>query len=112
MVVMDANSGKVMGTADIGKGSDGCVFDSAKGLAFSSNGDGTITAVGETAPGIFGAVATIQTQPGARTMTIDPKTHRLYLSAATAAPVPEGQPQPQGRRNFVPGSFVVLVVGE
>ena len=112
MVVMDADSGKVMGTADIGKGSDGCVFDSAKGLAFSSNGDGTITAVGEKAPGIFGAVATIPTQPGARTMTIDPKTHRLYLSAATAAPVPEGQTQPQGRRNFVPGSFVILVVGE
>ena len=112
MVVMDADNGKVLGTADIGRGSDGCVFDSEKGLAFSSNGDGTITVVGESAPNSFAAVATIQTQPGARTMTIDPKTHRLYLSAATVAPVAEGQPQPQGRRNFVPGSFVVLVVSE
>ncbi len=112
MVVMDANTGKVLGSAEIGKGSDGCIFDSEKQLAFSSNGDGTITVVGESAAGSFESVATIQTQPGARTMTIDPKTHRLYLSAATLAPVLEGQPQPTGRRPVVPGSFVVLVVSE
>ena len=49
---------------------------------------------------------------GARTIAIDPKTHRLYLSAATIAPAAEGQPAAGGRRNFVPGSFAILVVGD
>ena len=58
-------------------------------MAFSSNGgDGTLTVVREEEPGRFDVVATIPTQPGARTMTIDPKTHRIYLSAATPAPAP------------------------
>ena len=46
-------------------------------------------------------------------MTLDPRTHRLYLSAATPAPAPAaGQPQTKGRRGNVPGSFVIVVVGE
>jgi hypothetical protein len=112
MVVMDADKGSVVGTAEIGRGSDGCVFDPGTGLAYSSNGDGTITVVGETDPGKFGVVSTIPTQPGARTMALDPRTHRLYLSAATVAPAAEGEPQAGRRRNFVPGSFVIVVVGD
>ena len=45
------------------------------------------------------------------TTAIDPKSHRLYLSAATIAPA-SGQPQGAGRRNYVPGSFVIIVVGD
>ena len=83
---MDADKGTVIATVDIGRGSDGCGFDPAKGLAYSSNGgDGTVTVIGEPEPGKFKVVATIPTQATARTMTIDPKTHRLYLSAATPA---------------------------
>jgi hypothetical protein len=110
MVVMDANNGTVLGTADIGRGSDGCVFDAGLSLAYSSNGDGTITVVKETEPGKFAAISNIPTQASARTIALDPKTHRLYLSAATAMPAAEGQQG--GRRNFVPGSFVVIVVGD
>jgi DNA-binding beta-propeller fold protein YncE len=112
MVVMDANTGSVLATADIGRGSDGCVFDPGTGLAYSSNGDGTVTAVGETEPGKFAVVTTIQTQQGARTMALDPKTHRLYLSAATVAPPAEGAPAQPRRPNFVPGSFAIIVVGD
>ncbi len=112
MVVIDADKGAVLGTAEIGKGSDGCVFDPGTGLAYSSNGEGTITVVQESGPGKFAAISTIPTQSGARTMAIDPQTHRLYLSAATIAPDTAGQPQGRGRRNFVPGSFVILVVGD
>jgi hypothetical protein len=111
MVVMDADKGWVLGTADIGRGSDGCAYDAGTGLAYSSNGDGTLTAVRETEPGKFTVISNIPTQASARTMALDPKTHRIYLSAATAAPAAEGQPQ-TGRRNFVPGSFVIIVVGD
>jgi DNA-binding beta-propeller fold protein YncE len=115
MVVMDADKGTVMATVDIGRGSDGCGFDPAKGLAFSSNGgDGTVTVIGEVEPGKFKVVSTIPTQPTARTMALDPGTHRLYLSAATPMPAPAGaQPKTKGgRRGTVPGSFVIIVVGD
>jgi len=92
MVVLDADSGKLLARLPIGRGCDGCVFDSEKGLAYSSNGgDGTLTVVKEEAPGRFAVVATIPTQQGARTMTLDPKTHRIYLAAATYAPATEAQ---------------------
>ena len=122
MVVLDADSGKILATLPIGRGSDGCVFDPERGLAFSSNGgDGTLTVVREEAPGRFAVAATVPTQQGARTMTLDPKTHRIYLSAATPAPTANAKTQTKpapvakgkggGRgRNMVPGSFVVLVV--
>lgn len=115
MVVMDAEKGTVLATVDIGRGSDGCGFDAAKGTAYSANGgDGTVTVIGEPEPGKFKVVATIPTQPTARTMTLDPKTHRLYLSAATPLPAPAaGKPKAKGgRRGNVPGSFVIVVVGD
>jgi DNA-binding beta-propeller fold protein YncE len=119
MVVLDADSGKVLARLPIGRGSDGCVFDPERGIAYSSNGgDGTLTAVREATPGQIAVVATIPTQATARTMALDPKTHRIYLSAATAAPPAEGKAETKttptkggGRgRRMVPGSFVVIVV--
>jgi hypothetical protein len=114
MIVMDADKGTVVAALDIGRGSDGCMFDQAKGLAYSSNGgDGTVTVVGETGPDKYKVVSTIKTQAGARTMTLDPKTHRLYLSAASPAPAPAGgQPKTKGRRGYALGPFVVIVVGD
>jgi DNA-binding beta-propeller fold protein YncE len=117
MVVMDADTGKILDAVDIGKGSDGCGFDPSKGLAYSANGgDGTVTVIGEGDPGKFKVVATVPTQAGARTMTLDPKTHRLYFPAATpepaaAAPAEKAKAK-GGRRRMVPGSFVIVVVGE
>jgi len=81
MIISDPSAGKVVGTAPIGPGTDGVAFDD--GYAFSANGgDGTITMVGETGPGKFEPVATIQTQRGARTIASDQKAHKLYLPAA------------------------------
>jgi DNA-binding beta-propeller fold protein YncE len=114
LVVMDADSGKVIQTVEIGPGPDGCIFDARRGLVFSSNGDdGTISVVREETPGKFEVVKTIKTQVSAKTIAMDPKTHRLYLSAATADTAPAAKPATKGaRRRYVPGSFVVVVVGE
>ena len=66
MIVSDPATGKVLATPEIGQGPDGVAFDD--GYAFSANGrDGNITMVGETSPGKFGPVATIETMRGART---------------------------------------------
>jgi len=117
LVILDADTGKVTQTLKIGPGPDGCVFDAEKGLVFSSNGgDGTLSIIEAESPGRYRVAKTVKTQVSAKTIDLDPKTHRLYLSAATAAPDPEPAPAvaPGTRRRstFVPGSFVILVVGD
>src|SRR5579872_3691659 len=85
MIVSNPATGKVLATPAIGAGPDGVAFDD--GYAFSANGqDGNITMVGETSPGKFEPVATIQTQRLARTIAADQKAHKLYLPAAESGP--------------------------
>ena len=67
--------------------------------------------VGETSPGKFEAVATIQTQRSARTIAVDPATHKLYLPAAEFGPPTEGKDGKKGKGQIVADSFTVVVVG-
>ena len=111
MAVSDIASGKVVATVPIGAGTDGAGFDPDSGFAFSSNGEGTITVVREVSPGKFEAVQTVQTQRSACTMTVDPKTHAIYLPAAKFGPAPAPTTEnPRPRPVAEPGSFVLLVV--
>ena len=110
LAVMDASNGKVITTLPIGTGTDAAAFDTEKRLVFTSNGEGTVTVIHEDSADKYTLVETVKTEPGARTMTLDPKTHKLFLITAdrtTAAAVP-GQPAPAPV--VVPGSFRVLVV--
>jgi DNA-binding beta-propeller fold protein YncE len=111
MVILDADSGKIVATPAIGKRTDACVFDPETGLAFSSNGDGTLTVVHEESPSEFRVVANVPTQLGARTMALDTKTHNILLATARVKPAPAGAKGRQ-RPSFEPGSFVILVVGK
>jgi YVTN family beta-propeller protein len=111
MAILDADTGKIIATPPIGKGTDFCTFDPDTKLAFSSNGDGTLTVVEEETPDKFTVVANVKTESGARTMALDSKTHSIYLCTAKQKPAPPGQGQ-RGRRAYEPGSFVVLVVGK
>jgi YVTN family beta-propeller protein len=110
MIVLDADSGRVIASPSIGRGTDACIFDPDQQIAFSSNGDGTLTLVHEDDPDHFRAVASVPTQAGARTMALDAKTHQIYLVTARQKPPPPDAKGP-GRRSFEPGSFTVLVVG-
>ena len=113
MAVVDADSGKVLATPAIGNGVDANGFDPAAGLAFSSNGDGTLTVVHEDSPDKFSVVENVPTQRGARTMTLDPKTHKLFLITAEFGPAPAPTAErPRPRPPMIPGTFVLLVVGK
>jgi DNA-binding beta-propeller fold protein YncE len=113
MTVLDTESGKVVATVPVGEGVDGSGFDPAAGLAFSSNGEGTLTVVRESSPGKFEVAETVPTQRGSRTMAIYPKTHNVYLPAAQFLPPPAPTPDnPKPRPTMVKDSFVVLVVGK
>ncbi len=113
MAIVDADSGKLLATAPIGDGVDATAFDPGTGLAFSSNGDGTLTIVREEAPGKFAVLANVPTMSRARTMVLDTKTHNVYLVTAEFGPAPvPTKEQPRPRPPMVPGSFVLLVVGK
>jgi DNA-binding beta-propeller fold protein YncE len=106
MVVLDTD-GKVVARVPIGRGTDAAAFDPDAGLAFSSNGDGTLTVVGEK-DGEYKQLQSVSTQQGARTMALDPKSHRIYLATARFKPAAPGE----RRRAIEPDSFVILVVGK
>jgi YVTN family beta-propeller protein len=108
MVVLDADKGHVIATLDIGKGTDFCCFDPGTGVAFSSNGDGTLTMVKDKGDDHFEVLANVPTQAGARTMSLDTKTHTVYLVTAKRK---AADAKAKGRGAIEPGSFVVLVVG-
>ena len=111
MLVLDADRGAILATLPIGQGVDGGGFDPGLGLAFASAGEGKLTIVGE-AQGTYRVVQEVATQRGARTMVVDPRTHRVYLSAAEYGPPPDSVPgQRRQRAPVVPGSFKVLVIG-
>ena len=112
MVMMDSTTGKVVASVPIGQGVDANAFDPGTGLAFSSCGDGTVTIAREETPEKLTVIQTLTTEPRARTMTIDPTTHRIYLASAKfeAAPEPVAG-APRQRPKMVPGSFKILVYG-
>jgi DNA-binding beta-propeller fold protein YncE len=109
LIVMDSDTGKVVTTVPIGDGVDANRFDPATNLVFSSNGVGTLTVVHEDSENAYSLVASIPTQRGARTMELDPRTHRVYLVTAQLGPQPS---QPHTPPPMVPGTFELLVYGQ
>jgi len=112
MAVLDADSGKVVATPAIGAGADAAAFDPGTGIAYSSNGEGTLTVVRQDSPDAYTVLEQAPTQRGARTMALDEATHRLYLPTAEFQPAPAPTPgTPRQRPALVPDSFRILVVG-
>jgi YVTN family beta-propeller protein len=111
MIVSDAVKGAVVANLPIGTGVDGATFDEARGLAFASCGQGVLTVVREISPDKYEVVENDSTQRSARTIALDPSTHRLYLPAAMFGPAPAPTADmPRPRPPMIPGSFGVLVV--
>ena len=112
MAVTDIPSFKVVGTTPIGPGADGAGFDPGLGLAFSSNGgDGTLSIVKEVG-GKYTTVDNVPTERGARTMSVDPKNHRVYLLTAEYGAPAAAAPGKKARPTILPDSFHVVVVGK
>jgi YVTN family beta-propeller protein len=111
MVVVNADDGKVVTTLPIGTGTDAAGFDLETGLAFSSNGDGTLTVVHEDSPDKYSVIENVTTLRRARTMALDTKTHQVYTVTAEfgTAPAPTAQ-QPRPRPPMVPGTFTLLIL--
>lgn len=113
MAVVDADSGKVVATPRIGDGPDAAGYDPGTKLAFSSNGDGTLTVIKQVSKDKYTVLQNVATARGARTMALDTSTHKVYLSAAKYGPAPAATAQnPRPRPEVLPGTFELIVVGE
>jgi YVTN family beta-propeller protein len=112
MTVLDTANGKRVATVAIGKHPDAAAFDPETQLVFSPNGEGTLTVVHQDSADKYTVLQTVPTAPGARTMALDPKSHKIYLVTAKfgATPAPTAE-QPRARPAMIPGTFEVLVVG-
>jgi YVTN family beta-propeller protein len=112
MTMLDTQSGKVVGTAPIGTGVDGAAFDDSTQLAFASCGEGVTTILKEETPEKLSVVQTLQTKRSARTMALDPKTHRIYLPSAQFEPAPSPSPgSSPARPTIVPNTLKLLIYG-
>lgn len=79
MGVVNADDGRVITTLPIGDHVDATAFDPETRLIFNSNGDGTLTVIRQESPDKYAVVDNVKTQPRAKTMALDLKTHRLFL---------------------------------
>jgi DNA-binding beta-propeller fold protein YncE len=112
MVVLDSNSGRVIGSVPIGAGPDDSAYDPATGLVYISNGDGTVSIIRQDTTDSYSLVETVHTAPGARNMALDTKTKRLFLPLSDREPPPPATAQnPNPRARLIPGTFRVLVFG-
>jgi hypothetical protein len=60
------------------------VYDTETKMVFNSNGEGSVTVIRQDSPDTYSVVETVKTLPRAKTMALDPKTHKLFLSTAEA----------------------------
>lgn len=113
MAVVDADSGKILATPAIGEGVDATAYDDESGLAFASCGEGVLTVVKEDSPQKFRVVENVKTEPGARTMALDMKTHNVFTVTAKFGPPPAATADnPHPRRTILPDTFEVLVLSK
>ena len=113
MVVINADTGKVVASPPIGGDPDGNGFDPATGLLFAACREGLVSVIHQDSADKYSVVGNITTQFGTRTMAMDPKTHHVFTVTADFKPAPAPTPDnPRPRPEQIAGSFVVLELGK
>jgi DNA-binding beta-propeller fold protein YncE len=122
MVILNADTGKIITTLPIGTGVDGAFFNPSTMEAFSSQGDGTLTVIKEKSPTDFVVEQTVATKTSGKTLSLDSKTGHIYVIAAEygaatplPAPAPGAAPAPAGRGGrgpMIPDSFSIIEIGK
>ena len=112
LVVLDSDNGKVLQSFAISGGVDAAAYEPETGLIFASTREGMVHVFHQDSPDKYSEVETIKTEIGAKTMGLDAKTHKLFLSTVDFAPAPAPTAQdPHPRGKAIPGTFHVLVYG-
>lgn len=106
MMVVDADTGRIVAKLPIGKGSDAVAFDPKRKRVFSSNGaDGTITVYQQTSADAYKSLEPVESAASGRTMSVDASSGRLFVAAADTDP----SVTPGGSRKTRPGTLKLLM---
>jgi YVTN family beta-propeller protein len=109
IAVFNADTNKVIATPAIGGDPDGNGFDAGSGLIFATVREGFVTVIHQDSPDKYSVIGNVPTQFGARTMTLDPKTHHVFTETAdfkaAGAPTPDN---PRPRPQAIPSTFVLI----
>ena len=108
LVVVDLSTGKVVQTVPIGDDCDATAFDPNTQLVFASNGEGSLTIIARDEHGSYHVQQTLATQPGSKTMALDPRSGQVYLPTGKFSGPPTQKPRPK----LIPGTFEVWVIAE
>ena len=112
LVILDADSGRVIQSFPISAGVDAAAYDPETGLIFASTREGLVHVFHEDSPDKFSEFETVKTQFGAKTMGLDTKTHNVFVDTADFGPPPPPTAErPHPQRTAIPGTFRVLVYG-
>lgn len=110
-VVLNADTGALIATLPIGKGTDAARFDPAQHWFLSANGIGTLTVIAEKSPDDFVELGNVQTAPGARTLAVDPLTGRVFeVTARVTQTIPPSDPSDHPHYVFAPHSLSLLIL--
>ena len=111
MTVIDADTGKILAAPPIGDHPDAAECDPTRSVAFSSNGEGTLTVIDDSSAD-YRALQELPTQKGGRTMAFDRAHGKIYIASAEFGPDPSPTAaNPNPRPAVLPGTFSVIVVG-
>lgn len=109
MIVTDADTGRQIAVIPVGVEPDAVIYDVENKLVFSSNCDGTLTVVRQESPDQYRVVQTLKTEREARTMALDPVSHKLFLPSEQIKPGSK-PPDPGDLPEFTPGTFHMMIV--
>jgi DNA-binding beta-propeller fold protein YncE len=113
MVVVNADTGKVVASPPIGGDPDGNGYDPNTGMLFAACREGLVSVIHQDSADKYSVVGNITTQFGTRTMTLDPKTGHVFTVTADFKPAgPPTPDNPKPRPQPIAGSFVVLEIGK
>jgi DNA-binding beta-propeller fold protein YncE len=112
VAVIDGASGRQIASFPTGSGTDAAGFDARARRVFVSNGEGTLTIIQEKSADQYEALEPVATQKSAKTMALDTKTGKVFLSAAEVTTVPSSEPGKKPTKSIAEGTFSVLVVGK
>jgi YVTN family beta-propeller protein len=92
LIVMDADTGKIVAVLPIGAGVDGAGYDPILRRVYTANGLGTMTVIQQDSPEAYRVLEDAPTHFGGHSLVVDPATHRVYVayfgSMAAYDPVP------------------------
>jgi DNA-binding beta-propeller fold protein YncE len=109
MVILDANTGKIITTMPIGDGVDGCAYDYGNKRIYASCGDGNLTIVQQVNADKYKLLGNLPTMKGARTLSVSQRNHHIYLPSVERGDAPVPTPENPNPRPIVkPNTFVIL----